>query len=84
MPWWYNDDRKGKVVASKTIADALRRALRADKRPLLQIVKAAGLPYPPIWRFREGQRKGIRLDTAEKLAAVLGLELRPVRKRKDR
>jgi hypothetical protein len=62
-------------MASKTITEALRRALQADKRPLLRIANAAGLPYPVVYRFAHGQRKGIRLTSAEKLAAVLGMEL---------
>lgn len=64
-------------MADKTITEMLRRALQADKRPLLQISKAARLPYPVVYRFAKGQRKGIRLASAEKLAGVLGLELRP-------
>jgi hypothetical protein len=54
----------------------LRRALQADKRPLLRIANAAGLPYPVVYRFAKGQRKGLSLASAEKLAAVLGMELR--------
>jgi hypothetical protein len=50
--------------------------LQADKRPLLRIANAAGLPYPVVYRFAKGQRKGLSLASAEKLAAVLGMELR--------
>ena len=64
-------------MASGKITEILRRALRADKRPLLCIANAAGLPYSVVYRFAHKQRKGIRLASAEKLAAVLGLELRP-------
>lgn len=66
------------------MTEILRRAVRAEKRPLLRMANAAGLPYPVVYRFAKGQRKGLSLASAEKLAAVLGLELRPVRKRKDR
>lgn len=71
-------------MARETMTEILRRAVRAEKRPLLRMANAAGLPYPVVYRFAKGQRKGLSLASAEKLAAVLGLELRPVRKRKDR
>ena len=64
-------------MPTRKITETLRRALRADKRPLLRIANAAGLPYPVVYRFAHKQRKGIRLASAEKLATVLGLELRP-------
>jgi len=63
-------------VAPETMTKMLRRALQADKRPLLRIANAAGLPYPVVYRFAKGQRKGLSLASAEKLAAVLGMELR--------
>jgi len=63
-------------VADKTIIEILRRRLRADKRPLLQVAKAAALDYGNLYRFRQG-RGGMTLESAGKLAAVLGLELRP-------
>jgi len=58
------------------MSEILRRALQADERPLLRIAVAAELPYPVVYRFAKGQRKGLTLASAEKLAAVLGLELR--------
>jgi len=64
-------------VARSTTIEVLRRALRADKRPLLRIANAAGLSYPVVFNFAKGKRKGLSLVSAEKLAAVLGLELRP-------
>jgi hypothetical protein len=64
-------------MADKTITEVLRRALKADKRPLLQVARAAGLPYASLYGFRSGERKGLRLESAERLAKVLGLELRP-------
>lgn len=63
-------------MAPETMTKMLRRALQADKRPLLRIANAAGLPYPVVYRFAKGQRKGLSLASAEKLAAVLGMELR--------
>jgi len=71
-------------MAPKAMTAILRRALLADPRPLLRIAQAAGLPHPIVYRFAGGQRKGLSLASVQKLAAALGLELRPVRKRKDR
>jgi transcriptional regulator with XRE-family HTH domain len=62
-------------MAPATTIEMLLRALRADKRPLLQIAQAAGLFYPTIYNFAKGKR-GLSLASAEKLAPVLGLELR--------
>jgi hypothetical protein len=73
----YNDGQEGKLMAPETMTKMLRRALQADKRPLLQISTAAGLPYPVVYRFAKGQREGLSLASAEKLAVALGLELRP-------
>ena len=60
----------------KTMTEILRGALEADGRPLLRIADAAGLPYPVVHHFAKG-RRGLTLASVEKLAAVLGLELRP-------
>jgi len=62
-------------MARATTLEVLRRALRADKRPLLRIANAARLPYPVVYDFAKGKR-GLSLASAQKLAAVLGLELR--------
>jgi len=63
-------------MADKTITEMLRRSLRADKRPLLQVARAAGMDYSNLYRFRAGEHKGLQLESAERLAKVLGLELR--------
>jgi len=64
--------------------EILRRALRADKRPLLQVSRAAGLTYSVVYRFRQGQYGLLSLASAEKLARALGLELHLRPKRKGR
>ena len=66
-------------MARATTIEPLRRALLADKRPLLQIAQAAGLFYPTVFNFAKG-RRGLSLASAEKLAPVLGMELRLVEK----
>jgi len=71
-------------MAGKTITEALRRALKADRRPLYQIARAARVPHPNLYCFVSGKRKGIRLASAERLAAVLGLELRPKKRQVKR
>ena len=61
----------------------LRKAIKADDRTLYAIAKAASLRYSVVHRFARGERVGISLVTTAKLCQVLGLELRPV-KRKGR
>jgi len=68
--------KEGEIMASTKMVEILRRRLRADKRPLLQIAQAAGLPYPVVHHFASGKR-GLQLVSAAKLAAALGMELRP-------
>jgi len=63
-------------MARATTLEVLRRALRADKRPLLRVANAARLPYPVVYDFAKGKR-GLSVASAEKLAGALGLELRP-------
>lgn len=60
------------------IEETLRQALAADPRTIYELAKATETE-PDIWyRFQSG--KTIRLDTAAKLAAALGLELKPIKR----
>ena len=58
------------------MAEVLKGAIELDGRSLYAIAKAAGMPYPPLYRFVHGQQ-GLNLETADKLAEALGLALRP-------
>jgi len=59
----------------KTMAEVLKEAIERDGRSLYAIAKAAGMTYPPLYRFAHDQQ-GLRLETADKLATALGLVLR--------
>lgn len=58
------------------VSEALRRAVRASGLSPYAVARAAGVPQPVLWRFLRGQ-SGLTLRNAGKLAAFLGLELRP-------
>lgn len=56
------------------ITDELRAALKADGRTLEEIARAAGTFPANLSRFATG-KKTLVLETAEKLADVLGVKL---------
>ena len=60
----------------------LRQAIRESGMSVYRLAKLSGVPQPVLSRFMNGTR-GITLATTSKLASVLGLELRPT-KRKGR
>lgn len=64
--------KKPKPPAS--LSDALRAAIRASGQTSYALGKAAGISPIVIDRFLAGDRD-IRMATADKLAAVLGLQL---------
>ena len=61
--------------AKERIADALRKAISSSDKSVYQLAKDAGVSHPIILRFMSGERD-IRLATADKLAASLGVEVR--------
>ncbi len=60
-------------------SEALRQAIRAYGSER-QVARDAGVPQPVVNRFVTGKRD-LYLATVDKLAARLGLELRPKRKK---
>jgi plasmid maintenance system antidote protein VapI len=58
----------------KRLQDALKDGIRQTGKPLYRLAKESGVSQPIIYRFVTGERD-IRLATAEKLAAALGLKL---------
>lgn len=58
----------------KDIADVLRQAIEKCGLSALALSKATGVSQPTITEFLHG--KDIRLQTAQKLAKYLGLELK--------
>jgi plasmid maintenance system antidote protein VapI len=68
--------------ADETPSDFLRRTIRESGVPYLRMAQETGVERASIQRFVDG-RTSLRMDKADKLAAYFGLELRPVRRRKD-
>lgn len=62
---------------TKEMADVLRDAIRKSGKTALDLSAATGVSQPTITEFLRGA--DMRLTTAQKLAAHLGLELRPKR-----
>jgi transcriptional regulator with XRE-family HTH domain len=62
-------------MRSKTrIATSLRMAIRKSRKSVNQLAKESGVSHPVILRFVSGERD-IRLATADKLAAALGVQV---------
>lgn len=64
---------------SELMANRLRRAIRESGLSANALSRATKVPTPTITRFLQGF--DMRMSRAEKLAAHLGLELRPKKKR---
>ncbi len=56
------------------IPQRLRTAIKDAGKSIYRVAKDSGVAHPVILRFMSGERD-IRLETAEKLAESLGLEL---------
>lgn len=62
---------------AKELAEVLRVAIRKSGQPLLTIAKGTGVGVATLSEFMDGA--DMRLATASKIAAYLGLELRKKR-----
>ena len=60
----------------ETLTRTLRQAILNDEMSLYAVAKSAGIHYSTLSRFVGGERLGITLQTAGRIAAVVGLELR--------
>jgi len=69
-----------KKPAKDELTDALRRAALASGQSIYALARAARTSYAAMWTFMRG-KGGLQLTTAGRLAHILGLELRPKRKR---
>ena len=58
----------------ESLPDRLRTAIKTSGKTIYRIAQESGVAHPIILRFLSGERD-IRLETAEKLAATLGLKL---------
>ncbi|HZL36697.1 MAG TPA: helix-turn-helix transcriptional regulator [Tepidisphaeraceae bacterium] len=57
------------------LEDEIRKAVAADSRSRREIAEAVGIHEVSLSRFMGGER-GIGLDTAERLARVLGVKIK--------
>ncbi|GAG09408.1 unnamed protein product [marine sediment metagenome] len=68
----------------KTMAEILRQAVASDGRSIWRLARDADIHYPILYLFikgdKSGHRRGLTLDSADKLAKALNLELRPKKK----
>ena len=67
----------------KTLSEQLRDAIRRDGRSLYALAQDSGVDRGVLVRFMNADREPT-LPTADRICRALGLELRPVRRRKDR
>lgn len=61
----------------KTLAEQIRQAIKDNDKSPYRIAIDTEISQPLLTRFINGKR-GISLDTADKLIEYLGLELRPI------
>jgi hypothetical protein len=66
--------------ATNGIDQQLRDAIESSELSLFAISQGSGVAYPQVYHFAHGARD-IRLGTAARLAAYLGLELAPIGRR---
>jgi len=57
-----------------SLSSALQEAIKGSGQSVYQIAKAAGVSQIVVSRFLSGERD-IRMETADRLAAVLGLKV---------
>lgn len=68
--------RATKKPATSTLSETLRQAIRDSGLSAYQLARDSGVNVAAVLRFRAGQRS-LNLESADRLAAVLDLELRP-------
>ncbi len=73
-------DGMSKAKQQTDLAAQLRAAFEASGLSRFELARRAGMSYAIVHRFFGGDRD-IKLETASKLCGVLGLELRPTRRR---
>jgi plasmid maintenance system antidote protein VapI len=56
------------------ISDVLEQAIRDSRLSLRELSRQAGIHSPSLVRFLKGER-GLNLDTADRVAKLLGLRL---------
>lgn len=66
-----------------SISEALKQAITDCGESVYAVSKGSGVSHPIIYRFVNGERLP-SLENVDRLAAYLGLELRPVVKAKSK
>jgi plasmid maintenance system antidote protein VapI len=66
--------KKKRSVMGSTLGDQLREAIEGSGWTLYRVAKTAGIKHAVVARFVSGERD-LRLETASKIAATLGLKL---------
>lgn len=61
--------------------EIIRRSVHADGRSIYALARDSGLGIGPMQRFAAGEH-GLTMTSAEKLGRILGLELRPVNRKR--
>ncbi|MFH1419292.1 MAG: hypothetical protein ABII12_13535 [Planctomycetota bacterium] len=63
--------------------DRIRRAVRDSGLSLYRVAADSGLSVGPVQRFMQGAH-GLTVDSAERIARVVGLELRAVNEKRGK
>lgn len=71
--------KRTKAANGVDLAAQLRATFEASGLSRFELARRAGLAYAVVHRFCGGERD-VTMGTASKMANVLGVELRPVRK----
>jgi hypothetical protein len=61
----------------KSLPDQLRAAIAESGLSLNSIATGAEIDYAALHKFYNNEDRGLRMDTASRLVAFLGLELKP-------
>ncbi len=60
--------------------ETFRAAIAETGLPLMEITRQSGVDHSQLSRFMRGER-GLSITTAERVAAVVGIELKRIRRR---
>jgi transcriptional regulator with XRE-family HTH domain len=73
------------MLGVERILDQIRKAIRAGDKSRYRIAQETGIPESQLSRLMSGE-KGLSIESLERLADCLGLEvtIRPKRRRKGR
>ena len=64
-------------ILAMTVSEKLRKTIENSPSTLYRLAKEADIDWGTLQRFVNGTRPNIRIETVDKLCALLGLELKP-------